>query len=116
VSVDVDQIIEQARCTDPTFVNLHNRELTAVPESLRTLTGVRHLSLDFNQLTELPEWLGELDTLTHLSISANPLGHLPDWLGGLTSLRTLLASHIIQARRLTPAEQCSLPRWTTCGT
>jgi hypothetical protein len=27
----------------------------------------------------------------------------------------LLASHIAQARPLTPAEQCSRPRWITCG-
>jgi hypothetical protein len=28
----------------------------------------------------------------------------------------LLATHIAHARRLIPAEQCSRPRWTTCGT
>ena len=31
-------------------------------------------------------------------------------------MSTLLASHIVHARRLTPAEQRSRPRWTTCGT
>jgi hypothetical protein len=30
-------------------------------------------------------------------------------------MSTLLTSHIVQARLLTPAEQCSLARWTTCG-
>jgi len=29
---------------------------------------------------------------------------------------TLLKSHIAHARLLTPAEQCSRPRWITCGT
>jgi hypothetical protein len=31
-------------------------------------------------------------------------------------MSTLLATHIAQARRLTPAEQCSRPRCTTWGT
>lgn len=63
--------------------------MTALPESLRRSTRLRHLDVRGTRLSELPGWLAELPVLESLSIGANPLPGVPLEVTALTRLRHL---------------------------
>ena len=54
-------------------LNLRDNKLTALPESIGALVGLKVLYLYGNQLTALPESIGALTALTFLDLSYNPL-------------------------------------------
>lgn len=88
--------IEQALKSGATDLDLSAKQnapvqerLSELPESLRSLTQLKSLSLRNNSLTTLPEWLGELTQLQYLNLSDNKLTTLPESIGNLKQLNDL---------------------------
>lgn len=71
------------------YVNLGDRGLTTLPESIRLLPQLEILWLHGNQFTNLPVVLRQLSGLQTLSIQNNPLKELPDWIADFQKLRCL---------------------------
>jgi internalin A len=84
-----EESIARALNEGTTSVDLSSFSLAALPESLRSLSGLSTLDLSGNKLRVLPDWLGELGELTKLDVSGNGLEALPESLGALTQLNTL---------------------------
>ncbi|XP_054997502.1 E3 ubiquitin-protein ligase LRSAM1 isoform X2 [Sorex araneus] len=70
-------------------LDLHDNQLTVLPEDLGQLTALQVLNVERNQLTSLPRSTGRLAQLQTLNVKDNRLRELPDTLGELRSLRTL---------------------------
>ncbi|XP_060056170.1 E3 ubiquitin-protein ligase LRSAM1 isoform X3 [Erinaceus europaeus] len=70
-------------------LDLHDNQLTALPEDTGQLTALQVLNVERNQLTYLPHSIGNLIQLQTLNLKDNKLKELPDTLGELRSLRTL---------------------------
>ncbi|XP_055964755.1 E3 ubiquitin-protein ligase LRSAM1 isoform X2 [Sorex fumeus] len=70
-------------------LDLHDNQLTVLPEDLGQLTALQVLNVERNQLTSLPRSTGRLAQLQTLNVKGNKLQELPDTLGELRSLRTL---------------------------
>ncbi|MBP5092444.1 MAG: leucine-rich repeat domain-containing protein, partial [Abditibacteriota bacterium] len=70
-------------------IDLHDANLTTLPESIGNLTGLYLLNLSFNKITALPASFGNLKNLKWLYLNNNGLTSLPESFGNLTALRTL---------------------------
>jgi len=68
---------------------LNANQLTALPESIGALVGLKELRLDDNQLTALPESIGALVGLKTLNLYNNQLTALPESIGALVGLEEL---------------------------
>ena len=82
-------MIENARRSGDTVLDLIGMKLTELPESLGELTALTHLFLNDNQLTTFPAEIGQLTALTALALAGNQLTTLPAELGQLTALTVL---------------------------
>jgi len=70
-------------------LSLRNLRVSPVPEGIRRIINLKHLSLDNLGLKDLPNWIGQLN-LESLSVSDNQLSMLPHSLRDLKHLKTLI--------------------------
>uniref|UniRef100_A0A8C8Y3W8 E3 ubiquitin-protein ligase LRSAM1 n=1 Tax=Panthera leo TaxID=9689 RepID=A0A8C8Y3W8_PANLE len=70
-------------------LDLHDNQLSALPDDIGQLTALQVLNVERNQLTYLPHSIGNLIQLQTLNVKDNKLRELPDTVGELRSLRTL---------------------------
>ena len=84
IGVDYDGEISQIK-----VLNLSNKKLANLPESIYQCTNLWWLALNSNQLTSLPESIGQLTNLEKLYLNSNQLTNLPESIGQLTNLREL---------------------------
>jgi hypothetical protein len=61
-----------------TDLDLRNKNLTKLPESIGQLTQLRRLIVSDNQLEKLPDSISQLSNLKYLDIMGNPLTTLPE--------------------------------------
>ncbi len=72
---------------------LNNNHLNTLPPSIGQLSNLRDLVINGNDLDSLPPSLSRLTALEFLELSHNELEKLPDSFGQLNSLRKLNARH-----------------------
>ena len=72
-----------------TYLDLSNKGLTEIPESIGKLEKLERLHLNDNKLSSLPESIGNLVRLYELTLNNNQLSSLPESIGNLTSLYDL---------------------------
>jgi Leucine-rich repeat (LRR) protein len=82
-------LIQKARETKATRLNLSNRKLTKLPPEIGQLIELQVLWLNDNQLEHLPPEIGQLQNLRRLRLHNNRLTSLPPEIGQLTELRDL---------------------------
>ncbi|CAK7332565.1 unnamed protein product [Dovyalis caffra] len=73
-------------------VNLSERQLRLIPESVGRLHGLLVLNLSHNLLEVLPDSISGLEKLVELDVSSNLLEFLPDSIGLLRNLKILNVS------------------------
>jgi leucine-rich repeat protein SHOC2 len=89
---ELEIIIEKARIDRATELDLCNKEITILPESIGNLAHLTKLCLENNSLSYLPESIGDLSNLTHLFLGWNSLSCLPESIGNLRNLTHLFLS------------------------
>jgi internalin A len=82
-------IIEEAKQSKQTTLDLVSKEIEDLPPEIGQLTNLTYLYISSNQLTRLPDEVGQLINLKTLDISSNQLTMLPDAISQLTKLTTL---------------------------
>ncbi len=80
------KVIEEAKASKVTALNLSMKGLTALPPEIGRLTNLTKLDLWNNHLTILPPEIGQLTNLTELNLFGNQLTALPPEIGQLTNL------------------------------
>lgn len=70
-------------------LDLKNKQLTSLPESIGDLTSLTSVDLRTNRLASLPESISNLTRLTHLYLSSNQLTSLPKSITNLINLTDL---------------------------
>ncbi|CCH55773.1 Leucine-rich repeat-containing protein 40 [Fibrisoma limi BUZ 3] len=71
------------------IVLLYSNEIQQLPPQIGKLVNLQTLDLSFNKLTSVPDELGELSDLQSLVLNSNQLESLPERLGELSNLREL---------------------------
>jgi leucine-rich repeat protein SHOC2 len=84
--IELEQIIEKARLKRSITLNLSNRNLKILPESIGILSDLKDLYLEGNQLTSLPDSICKLQNLQYLYLSRNYLNNLPQNIISLSNL------------------------------
>lgn len=85
----VTALIEEARRSRATLLDLSRAGLIELPESIGQLTQLQSLSLANNSLSAVPESIGHLAQLQSLDLSDNQLTELPESIGRLAELKFL---------------------------
>jgi internalin A len=83
------KIIEKAKASGATRLDLSDKGLTTLPPEIGQLTNLTILDLSHNQLTRLPPEIGQLTKLTLLDLDRNQLTALQPKIGQLTNLKNL---------------------------
>jgi internalin A len=87
VGEQIEELPEEiGQLTNLTFLDLRSNQLTALPESIGQLANLMSLDLRLNRLTVLPDSICQLTSLTSLNISYNRLMSLPEFIGRLVKL------------------------------
>jgi len=88
-----DNLIAMGAEAEVTSVDLSKNLLTALPDSLLSLSGhLSEMNISSNRLTSLPSAMGQCCHLTYINVSGNQLSALPDSLVKLKSLREVCLS------------------------
>jgi small GTP-binding protein len=83
------KVIEKAKASGATELDLNDKGLTSLPPELFQLANLTELYLCDNQLTVLPPEICQLTNLTWLDLSFNYLATLPSEIAQLSSLTEL---------------------------
>jgi leucine-rich repeat protein SHOC2 len=86
---ELEEIIEKARIDRASELDLSNKRLARLPESIGSVCTLKRLCLKENKLTELPKSISNLTNLDNLDITDNWLDRLPESIGSLTNLTEL---------------------------
>ncbi len=88
---ELPQAVQESIRTAATMdkLNLSDRDLVGLPDSIGQLTDLRRLSLRRNDLSALPETIGQLSHLEELDLRGNQLTTLPESIGQLSDLEVL---------------------------
>jgi Leucine-rich repeat (LRR) protein len=102
---EVLALIEECRRNQAPDLDLSQRGLTKLPESIGKLTQLQDLNLSENRLTGLPEFIGKLTQLETLDLMSNQLTKLPESIGKLTQLNKVLLynNQLIEQSCLNPS-------------
>lgn len=82
-------LIQKAKETKATRLNLSNRKLSELPPEIGQLSELQVLWLNGNRFEQLPPEIGQLRNLRRLRLHKNHLAALPPEIGQLTELRDL---------------------------
>lgn len=85
----VKQLIEQARRSRQSSLDLSETQITIFPSEILRLKDLKELDLSRNQLTSLPPEISEMKSLTKLYIYKNNLIYLPPEISLLKNLTNL---------------------------
>jgi len=88
VEEDIETIIDR-NISNNDRLNLSDKNITILPESIGNLVNLMDLELYSNQITTLPESFGNLTSLSALNLSDNQITTLPESFGNLTNLNEL---------------------------
>jgi len=80
------------RVNDLTELDLADRNLTEISNSIGNLRNLTHLDLSNNQLETIPTTIGDLENLRYLNLNNNPLINLPASICNLNLTKFLLNS------------------------
>jgi Leucine-rich repeat (LRR) protein len=95
------------------MLNLCDKDLNYLPESISQLKFLQTLDLRNNNLTELPESIGKLEFLEELILHDNALKSIPESIGNLKNLGLL---HLDNNNLTTlPDSICNLKTWAPIG-
>lgn len=70
-----------------TRLNLNDKKIGQIPESIKYLSNLRELALAGNNLQELPQEIGLLDQLEMINLSYNKFDRVPEVIKKLVSLK-----------------------------
>ena len=85
--VEILELLHEKRVSNAIkTLNVAHNQLTALPESIGNLAGLRELYVNDNQLTALPESIGNFVGLRVLHVRGNRLTALPESIGNLVGL------------------------------
>lgn len=71
-------------------LNLNDKKITYLPESIRFLSNVKALGLGGNNLIDLPEELGLMHNLEMINLSGNKFQEIPTIIEKLTNLKQIV--------------------------
>jgi leucine-rich repeat protein SHOC2 len=83
---ELEQIIEKARLDRYNHLYLDNNQISALPESIGSLSDLTGLFFRGNQLNTLPTSIGNLTNLTKIDLNYNEITALPDSIANLSNL------------------------------
>ena len=67
-------------------IELQDKNLSVLPESLKTLSSLRNLHLGKNKFNEIPPGIEFLQKLERLYLQNNKIASIPNWFSKLTNL------------------------------
>ena len=87
-----------AQLTNLTWLDLGSNQITEIPDSIAQLTNLILLRLSNNQITEIPGSIAQLSDLTSLYLSNNQITEIPDSIAQLTNLKIIsfVRNHIME--------------------
>ena len=88
-----ERLVASARRSGVHYLNLSERGLTSLPDTIGELVELRELNLHKNRLTTLPDSIGRLTNLRLLDLVNNKLTGIPTTIGNLNHLEELHLYH-----------------------
>ena len=86
---NLNKLINRIVKEKETILDLSNRNLSEIPESVFSLTWIKKLNLSNNRIEKISDNLSNLKHLSELNLSNNKLSEFPTSLFGLSSLSKL---------------------------
>lgn len=81
--------IEIFRKSGEAVLDLNGRDLSTIPEEIRSIPDLQGINLSLNAITVWPDWFWKLTSLQILIVDGNNLTGIPAEIGNLTALEDL---------------------------
>lgn len=85
----IENLIKMAKVKGDTSLNLNEKNLSILPESIIDLKDLVYLYIENNHLTRLPDRIGNLTNLRYLNIGGNQIDRFPESIISLSKLNGL---------------------------